>query len=82
MKRCEYEMKNNVLHLYPRTKIIKNILESKNNRRILANQAGAMKIEIHEAGQHPESVKKDATLAKFSDIMGGEVTNDGGESPF
>ena len=41
-----------------------------------------MKIEIHEAGQHPESVKKDATLAKFSDIMGGEVTNDGGESPF
>ncbi len=82
LKRCEYEMKNNVLHLYPRTKIIKNILESKNNRRILANQAGAMKIEIHEAGQHPESVKKDATLAKFSDIMGGEVTNDGGESPF
>ena len=82
LKRCEYEMKNNVLHLYPRTKIIRNILESKNNRRILANQAGAMKIEIHEAGQHPESVKKDATLAKFSDIMGGEVTNDGGESPF
>lgn len=82
LKRCEYEVKNNVLHLYPRTKIIKNILESKNNRRILTSNAGEITVEIHDAGLHPESVKKDATLAKISDIMGGEVTNDGGDSPF
>ena len=82
LQKCEYEVVGNNLHLYPKTKIVKNILTSKNNLNILVNNAGNFKIVIHEAGEHPESVKKDETLSKISDIMGGEVTNDGGENPF
>ena len=82
LQKCEYEVKGNTLHLYPKTKIIKNILTSKNNKNILTDQAGGLKIEVHEAGQHPESAQKDETLSKISDIMGGEVINDGGDNPF
>ena len=80
--KCEHEMRGGVLRLYPRTKIIKNILESKNNKRILLDVAGGTQIEIHEAGEHPESAVKDETLSRISDIMGGEVKNDGGSDPF
>ncbi len=82
LMKCEREVRGGVLHLYPRTKIIKNILESKNNKRILLNVAEGTQIEIHEAGEHPESATKDETLSKISDIMGGEVKNDGGNDPF
>ncbi|MDO5452090.1 MAG: DNA polymerase III subunit gamma/tau [Candidatus Saccharibacteria bacterium] len=83
LTKCEYEFKNNALHLYPRTKIIKNILTSRNNQRILLSVAKGMKIEIHEAGEHPDSASKDETLLKISDIMGGEVKHDhGGNDPF
>ena len=82
LQKCEYEVKGNTLHLYPKTKIIKNILTSKNNKNILTDQAGGLKIEVHEAGQHPESAQKDETLSKISDIMDGEVINDGGDNPF
>ena len=82
LRKCEYEIVGDVLHLYPRTKIIKNILESRNNQKVLTGNVGGMKIKIHDAGEHPKSIKKDETLTKISDIMGGEVINDGGESPF
>ncbi|MBR3248846.1 DNA polymerase III subunit gamma/tau [Candidatus Saccharibacteria bacterium] len=82
LEKCEREVRGGVLHLYPRTKIIKNILESKNNKRILLNVAENIQIEIHEAGEHPELAAKDETLSKISDIMGGEVKNDGGYDPF
>ena len=82
LTKCEYELVGGVLHLYPKTKIIKNILMSKNNMSILINTAKSVKIMIHEAGEHPKSAVKDDTLSKISDIMGGEVVNDGGESPF
>ena len=83
LTKCEFEFKNNALHLYPPTKIIKNILTSKNNQRILMRVAEGTKIEIHEAGEHPDSVPKDETLMRISDIMGGEVKNDhGGNDPF
>lgn len=82
LKHCEHELKNGELHLYPRTKIVKNILESKNNKKILLGVNPDLGIKIHPAGEHPELYEKDETLSKISAIMGGEVLNDGGNSPF
>lgn len=82
LMKCEYELVGSDLHIYPKTKIIKNILASKNNKPILINMAENVKITIHEAGEHPKNAVKDETLRKISDIMGGEVINDGGDDPF
>ena len=82
LAKCEHEMENNTLHLYPRTKIVKNILDKPNNKKIIVGQLGNMQLEIHEAGGHPKSRQKDETLDRISGIMGGEVINDGGDNPF
>lgn len=86
LAKCEYELKSGALHLYPRTKIIRSILTSKNNQAILSSLAPSLKLEFHEAGEHPSAnttpATKDSTLTKISAIMGGEVINDGGISPF
>ncbi len=83
LTKCEYEIKNNSLHLYPHTKIIGNILTSANNKKLLVQNAGGVEIKVHQAGEHPESAPKDETLSRLSDIMGGEVRNDnGGYDPF
>lgn len=82
LKKCEHEVRGYTLYLFPRTKIVKNILTSKNNQQILVEQAEGLKVEIAEPGEHPESIKKDETLSKISDIMGGAVVNDGGSNPF
>ena len=82
LARCEHEVKGDTLHLYPKTKIVKNILESKNNKQILINNVEGLKVEVHTPGEHPETAKKDETLNKLSAIMGGEVINDGGDNPF
>ena len=74
LKKCEYELSGNVLELYPNSKIAKNILESKNNKKILEDTFGG-KVMI-------ENARKDALVAKISDIMGGEVKKDGGKNPF
>ena len=81
--KCEHELVAGTLHLYPRTKIIKNILDKPNNKQIIIDHAHGNKVTIHDAGEHPNSAKNDATLNKISDIMGGEVINyEGGNSPF
>ena len=83
LTKSEYDIQANTLRIYPKTKIIKNILEKPNNKRILDSLAEEFKVEICEAGTHPNSAAKDATLDKISDIMGGEVVNDnGGNDPF
>ena len=74
-----YEFENGVLKIYPEKKIVKTILSSKNNKQLLASIASGIKIEIMEVGKKEI---KDPTIAKISDIMGGEVKNDGGENPF
>lgn len=71
----------NVLHIYPDKKIAKTILARDNNKKILIDAAGGMRIEIHEVGENPNK-PKDALISKISDIMGGEVENDGGGNPF
>ena len=53
-----------------------------NNMNILRQAAGDVKITIHRKGEQPDEIKKDTMIAQISDIMGGEVQNDGGGSPF
>ena len=72
--KCDYELKGNVLELYSSSKIARNILESKNNKKILEDVFSG-KVMI-------KNDRKDALVAKISDIMGGEVKKDGGENPF
>lgn len=76
-----HEVNGNVLHIYPDKKIAKTILSRDNNKRILIDAANGMRVEIHDVGENPNT-KKDALISKISDIMGGEVENDGGGNPF
>lgn len=77
-----HEFDGNTLHIYPERKIVKTILSRDNNKRILIDAGGGIKINIHDAGETPNTAPKDDVLAKISDIMGGEVRNDGGGNPF
>ena len=76
-----HEFDGTTLHLYPERKIVKTILSRDNNKRILIDASGGVKINIHEYGEKPSNTKKDEMLSKISDIMGGEVQNDGGGNP-
>lgn len=76
-----HEVSGGLLHIYPDKKIAKTILSRDNNKRILVDAAGGMRVEIHEAKDNPNK-PKDALISKISDIMGGEVENDGGGNPF
>ncbi len=77
-----HEFDGTTLHLYPERKIVKTILSRDNNKRILIDASGGVKINIHEYGEKPSNAEKDEILSKISDIMGGEVQNDGGGNPF
>ena len=77
-----HEVSGGTLHIYPERKIVKTILSRENNKRILVDAAGGIRIEIHEFGEKPANAKKDEILSKISDIMGGEVQNDRGGNPF
>lgn len=83
LKKVKYEFDGETLHIYPGKRIIKSILARENNKRILIDAAsGQVKITIHDENDTPNTAEKDETLSKISDIMGGEVQNDGGGSPF
>ena len=77
-----HEVRGGALHIYPERKIVKTILSRENNKRILVDAAGGIRIEIHEPGEKPTNAKSDEILDKISDIMGGEVQNDRGGNPF
>ena len=47
----------------------------------MIDAAGGMKVAIGEVGENPNA-PKDELISKISDIMGGEVHNDGGGNPF
>ncbi|MBR5647482.1 DNA polymerase III subunit gamma/tau [Candidatus Saccharibacteria bacterium] len=82
LSKTTYEFKDNELHIYPSKNIVKTILSRDNNKQILIDAAGGVKITIHDVGEKPKNATKNETLAKISDIMGGEVINDGGGNPF
>ena len=80
--KTSHELVGDILHIYPEKKIIKTILSRDNNKRILSKATGGIKIEIHDADDKPTNIVKDEIITKISDIMGGEVQNDGGGNPF
>lgn len=82
LNKTKYEMIDGALHIYPGKRIIKNILTKANNKQILIQASGGVKITIHDENDSPDSAQKDATLEKISAIMGGEVRNDAGGNPF
>ena len=76
-----YELDGNVLNIYPTKKIEKTILSRENNLRVLAEASNGMRIVVDDLGdKRPES--QDLLISKMSAIMGGEVQNDGGGTPF
>ncbi len=80
--KTSHEVVADTLHIYPERKIVKTILARDNNKRILSEAARGVKIEIHDIDEKPATHTKDEMLTKISDIMGGEVRNDGGGNPF
>lgn len=80
--KTKHELRGDELLIYPGRGIVKTILSRENNKRILVSAAGGVKITICDVGDTPSNVKQDETLSKISAIMGGEVRNDGGTSPF
>lgn len=82
LMKCEYEFSNGELRLYPKRKIVQTILSRDNNKSVLLQAVDGVKITIVDASLSPSSTKPDETLSKISAIMGGEVRNDGGTSPF
>ena len=82
LTKTRHEIKPNEILIYPNKRIVKTILSRDNNRRILIEAADGVKITICEPDEFPADAPKDLVLTKLSDIMGGEVINDGGTSPF
>lgn len=83
LMKAQHELIGETLHIYPRKRIVKTILSRDNNKPILIEAAGRnVKITIHDENETPSNATKDETLSKLSAIMGGEVENDGGGSPF
>ena len=80
LKSVDYRASNDTLDIYPAKRVVKLILDKINNKKILIDAANGMKVIIHNVEERPE--KKDALISKISDIMGGEVQNDGGGNPF
>ena len=82
LKSVKHEVINNTINIYPTKKVSKLILTRDNNKRILIEAAGGMKVVVHDVNEHPESEVKDELVSKISAIMGGEVQNDRGGNPF
>ena len=80
LEKAEYNYANNNLDIYPTQKMGETILTSPNNLTVIKNNIININVTVHKYGE--KSQPKDEILSKFSDIMGGEVKNDGGENPF
>lgn len=81
VKKCQHIFSNDELKLYPDKKVTRMILARDNNKRILVDAGEGIKITICEVAELP-SAESDKLISKISDIMGGEVQNDGGDNPF
>lgn len=81
VKKCHYALSSNELKLYPDKKVTRMILARENNKKILVDASDGIRITVCEVGDNPDG-KSDKLISKISDIMGGEVQNDGGGNPF
>lgn len=78
--KINHQIDGSTINIYPKKKITRTILVR--NKTILISAAEKMKIVIHEIDEVMSEPKNDKTLSQISDIMGGEVINDGGKNPF
>ena len=78
---AEYEFDGATLTIYPSKPIFVNILNKDNNKKILIQAAGGVKVTVKPLSER-QNVKNDPLISKMSDIMGGEVKNDTGGNPF
>ena len=81
LESVEYAVSANTIDLFPTKKIARTILSRDNNKKVLSDASGGMKIVVHELGEKPVH-KNDALITKISDIMGGEVKDESGGNPF
>lgn len=83
LTRSEHEENASGVKIFPKTKIIKTILEKPGNMRVMMAASGGVKITVMEPGEKPKNAKVDENLEKISAIMGGrvEVADEDG-SPF
>ena len=82
LKKTLHQFDGKTLHIYPQKRIVKTILSKDNNQKILEEAADGHKVLVHGVDESPNLEQKDETLSRISDIMGGEVQNDGGGNPF
>ena len=83
LTKTKYSFDNDTLTIFPMKRIVKSILARDNNMKILTKALDSnARIIIKDADEHPNLTEGDQTLSKISDIMGGEVINDSGNSPF
>ena len=78
---ADHESDNTTLKIYPNNDFAKSFLSRDKNKKILIECANDLKIVICNVRDNPK-IKNDELISKMSDIMGGEVTNDGGGNPF
>lgn len=79
--KSRHKLTGNTLELYPTTNFGRKVLSKDSHLQLFREIAPNLKIVVHEPTS-PTSEQKDAVLTKISDIMGGEVKNDGGKNPF
>ncbi len=83
LKNVKYELEGKLLHIFPTRNYVRNYLTRDKNKQVLVKATnGDVEITIHDEKSTSEPTKKDAVETKLSDIMGGEVQNDGGKNPF
>lgn len=80
LQKSDYEFTDNVLHIYPEHKLSKNILDKPGNSQIIARHLGGLSFKVHEAGER--QLPKDETLSQISAIMGEDIREVKGDSPF
>ena len=78
----DIRVNNGNLEVSTRSKAIRNILEKDENKQILSEASGGLKVLILDNAKDFGSGVKDELISKISDIMGGEVQNEGGGNPF
>ncbi len=79
LTKCDYDFKDNTLHLYPTSKFTKKFLEKNEHKQIIMEYLSGFGLAIHD--QSDSKLSKDPTLSQISAIMG-SVQEADGEMPF
>lgn len=84
LKKCNFSLENNTLHLYPDKTITKTILDKENNRKFLTSPIKNYTILVHDPSDNlPNSTKNNPKFSTINDIMGEtQEVKSGGEIPF